>query len=105
MTKQTDEMSTAVIDTVPAVQPGYRPAVDQFLDLELPLSVVIGRCSMQIQEVLKLTSGSVVELDRNVDDRVELFVHGKLVARGEVVSVNGNYGVRVTEVIPAQQRI
>jgi flagellar motor switch protein FliN/FliY len=46
-----------------------------------------------------------VELDRTVEDRVELFVHGKLVARGEVVSVNGNYGVRVTEIIPAHQRV
>lgn len=105
MTKDLDEAPTALIETTSAVQPARLPGVDQFLDLELPLSVVIGRCSMQIQDVLKLTSGSVVELDRSVEDRVELFVHGKLVARGEVVSVNGNYGVRVTEIIPAQQRL
>lgn len=105
MTKEMDEMLTAAVPATPDVQPAHLPVVDQFLDLELPLSVVIGRCPMQIQEVLKLASGSVVELDRTVNDRVELFVHGKLVARGEVVSVNGNYGVRVTDVIPAQHRI
>ncbi len=74
--------------------------MDQLLDLELPLSVVLGRCVMQIQDVLKLTSGSVVELDSTASDSVEVTVQGKLVARGEVVSVNGNYGVRITEILP-----
>jgi len=80
-------------------EPSYDSRVDQFLNLDLPLSVVLGRSVLQIGEVLKLTSGSVVELDSTVLDRVEVIVHGKLVARGEVVSVKGNYGVRITDII------
>lgn len=79
--------------------------MDKFLELELPLSVVLGRCVMPLEEVLKLTSGSVVELDSKVTDKVEVLVQSKVVARGEVVSVNGNYGVRITEILPAQQRV
>lgn len=85
-----------------AAERSYSPGVDQFLDLELPLSVVLGRCIMQIQDVLKLTSGSVVELDSTVSDRAEIIVQGKLVARGEVVSVKGNYGVRITDIVPGR---
>ena len=80
----------------------YGAGIDQFLDLELPVSVVLGRCEMQIQDVLKLTSGSVIELDTTVTDRVEVMVHGKLVAKGEVVSLKGNYGVRITDIIPGR---
>ena len=68
------------------------------------MSVVLGRAVMPLEEVLKLTAGSVVELDAKVTDRVEVLVQGKLVARGEVVSVNGNYGVRITEIVAPQQR-
>lgn len=78
--------------------------VDKFLDLELPMSVVLGRAVMPLEEVLKLTAGSLVELDAKVADPVEVFVQGKLVARGEVVSANGNYGVRITEIAAGQQR-
>jgi flagellar motor switch protein FliN/FliY len=49
--------------------------------------------------------GSVVELDRKVGDHVEIMVHGTIVARGEIVSVKGNYGVRIKEVISRQDRI
>jgi flagellar motor switch protein FliN/FliY len=88
--------SRAAAATVPAA------TVGQLLDLELPLSVVLGRSALKMQNVLKLTSGSVVELDATVLDRVEVLVHGKVIARGEVVSVKGNYGVRITELIPGK---
>jgi len=77
----------------------HSSTVGQLLGLELPLSVVLGRIPMKIQQVLKLTSGSVVELDRTVSDHVEVLVQGKLIAKGEVVSVRGNYGVRITELV------
>lgn len=82
-----------------APEPSYDARVDQFLNLNLPLSVVLGRSVLQLHDVLKLTSGSVVELDSTVLDRVEVIVHGKLVARGEVVSIKGNYGVRITDLV------
>jgi flagellar motor switch protein FliN len=88
-----------------AEEHSYGSRVEQLLDLDLPMSVVLGHRTIQIQDVLKLTSGSVIELDSTINDRVEILVHGKLVARGEVVSVKGNYGVRITDVISRQERL
>jgi len=68
------------------------------MDVELNVSLRFGQRQLPLREVLELTSGSVVELDRMVDEPVELLLDGKLVARGEAVIVDGNYGVRVTEI-------
>ena len=81
------------------------PMLSRLMDLELPLSIALGRARMPIHEVLKVTAGSLIELDRNIGDPVELIVHGTVVARGEVVSVRGNYGVRIKEIISRQDRI
>jgi flagellar motor switch protein FliN len=81
------------------------PMLDRLMDLELPLSVALGRAQMPIREVLKVASGSLIELDQGVSDYVELIVHGTVVARGEVVSVKGNYGVRIKEIISRQDRL
>jgi flagellar motor switch protein FliN/FliY len=81
------------------------PMLSRLMDLELPLSVALGRAKMPIGDVLRVTTGSLIELDRNVSDHVELIVHGTVVARGEVVSVRGNYGVRIKEIISRQDRI
>jgi flagellar motor switch protein FliN/FliY len=68
------------------------------MDVELNVSLRFGQRQLPLRELLELASGSVVELDRQVDDPVELLLDGKLVARGEVVIVDGNYGLRVTDV-------
>ncbi|MGA7341566.1 MAG: flagellar motor switch protein FliN [Terracidiphilus sp.] len=68
------------------------------MDVELNVSLRFGQRQLPLREVLELTSGSVVELDRMVDEPVELLLDGKLVARGEAVIVDGNYGLRVTEI-------
>lgn len=68
------------------------------MDVELNVSLRFGQRRLQLREVLDLASGSVVELDRMVDEPVELFLDGKLIARGEAVVVDGNYGLRVTEI-------
>src|SRR5947209_4160071 len=81
------------------------PMLGRLLELELPLSVALGRATMPIKDALKVTAGSLIELDRNVGDYVDLVVHGKIVARGEVVSVRGNYGVRVKEIISRDDRL
>ncbi len=83
----------------------HNPMLDRLMDLELPLSVALGRAQMPIREVLRVTSGSLIELDHTVGDYVELIVHGTVVARGEVVSVKGNYGVRIKEIISRQDRL
>lgn len=68
------------------------------MDVELNVSLRFGQRQLPLREVLELTSGSVVELDRMVDEPVELLLDGKVVARGEAVIIDGNYGLRVTEV-------
>jgi flagellar motor switch protein FliN/FliY len=68
------------------------------MDVELNVSLRFGQRSLPLREVLELSSGSVIELDRLVDEPVDLFLDGKLIARGEAVIVDGNYGLRVTEI-------
>jgi len=58
-----------------------------------------GQRQLSLREVLDLTSGSVVELDRQVDEPIELVLDGRVVARGEAVIIDGNYGMRVTQVL------
>lgn len=87
-----------------AVTAGPDNVFDRLVDLELPIAVVLGRARVRVQEALKLTTGSLVELDRRAGDSVEIIVHNAVVARGEVVSVGGNYGVRIREVISRSDR-
>jgi flagellar motor switch protein FliN/FliY len=81
------------------------PMLDRLMDVQLPVSVLLGRAVLSVREVLKISPGSVIELDRQIEDYVEVVVHGTVVARGEIVSVRGNYGVRIKEVISHQDRI
>ena len=82
---------------------GSQPGIDLFLDVELETSLRFGSCEMSLNEVLELGPGDVVELDRHVADPVDLLVGDKIVARGEVVLVNGNFGLRVHEVAEPRQ--
>src|ERR1700712_4488195 len=68
------------------------------LDVELNVTLRFGQRLLTLREVLDLTSGSVVELDRQVEEPVELLLEGKVIARGEAVVIDGNYGLRVTDV-------
>lgn len=68
------------------------------MDVELKVSLRFGQRQMPLREVLELTSGSVIDLDRQVDEPVELLLDGKVIARGSAVIVDGNYGLRVTEI-------
>jgi flagellar motor switch protein FliN/FliY len=71
------------------------------MDVELAMTLRFGARRMILREILDLCPGSVVELDRQVKDPVELLLDGRLVARGEVVVIEGNYGLRVTEILSA----
>jgi flagellar motor switch protein FliN/FliY len=68
------------------------------MDVELNVTLRFGQRKLTLREVLELTSGSVVELDRQVEEPVELLLDGMVIARGEAVVIDGNYGLRVTEV-------
>lgn len=67
-------------------------------NIPVRLSVEVGSTNLRLSEIMDLTEGSVVELDRQADDLLDIMVNGALIARGEVVTVNGRYGVRVVDV-------
>ena len=72
-------------------------------DIPVQISVVLGKTTMQVQQLLKLGRGAVVELDRKVGDPVDIYVNSRLVARGEVVVVEEKIGVTMTEIIKAEK--
>lgn len=75
------------------------------LDVELPVSISLGRAQVPLKDVLKLTTGSIVELNRAIGDPVEVIVNNCVIARGEVVTIEGNFGVRIQQVISRQERL
>ena len=89
----------------PAAESRASANVDLLMDVELEVTLCFGESQMQLQDIIALNSGSVVELDRQIDEPVELLVCGKPIALGEVVVVNGNYGVRITETAGPQEKV
>lgn len=79
--------------------------LDLLLDVELEASIRFGQKELLLKDVLNLRPGAVVELARQVNEPAELLVAGKLMARGEVVVVEGNYGLRITEILGPAERI
>lgn len=75
------------------------------LDIPLKMSVLLGRSRRNIGDVLKLSKGSIVELDRLENEPVDILVNDTLIARGEVVVVREYFGVRITDIISAENRI
>jgi flagellar motor switch protein FliN len=96
-------------EPVPAVAPDgaveSKWNMDLILDVELGVTVAFGGTEMPLRDVLKLGVGSVVELEKGVNDPVTIIVNEKPIARGEVVMVDGNYGVRILEVESTAERI
>jgi len=68
-------------------------------DIPVQISVVLGRTSMQVSQLLKLSRGAVIELDRKVGEPIDIYVNNRLIARGEVVVVEDRIGVTMTEII------
>jgi len=75
------------------------------MGVELPVSVSFGQVQLPLKDVLKLTAGSIIELNRTVDELVEVIVNNCVVARGEVVVMEGNYGVRIHQIMTRQERL
>ena len=73
--------------------------LDLLMNVQLRVTAELGKCKMMVQDILKLGTGSIVELDRLAGGPVDLLVNNKLIARGEVVAIDENFGVRVTELI------
>jgi len=84
---------------------GERANVDMIMDVPVTINAVLGNTSVLISDLLQFGPGSVVELNKRAGEPVDLFVNDKLIAVGEVVVVNDTFGVRITEVVDARQRI
>ena len=78
---------------------GPSKAIDLIHDIPLQVSVELGKTKKEISEILEFSTGTIIVLDKVADDPVEIVVNGKLIARGEVVVIDENYGVRITEII------
>jgi flagellar motor switch protein FliN len=77
--------------------------MDLLMDMELPVMVRFGSTRMPLRDVLKLTAGSIVEFNRVPENPVEVLVNGRIVARGSAIVVEGNYGVRISEIAPSRE--
>ncbi len=84
---------------------GAKRELDFILDIPLDVSVELGRTRLLINELLQLGQGSVVELNKLAGEPLEVFVNGKLVARGEAVVINEKFGVRLTDIISPMERV
>jgi len=89
----------------PPAHSALSPGLELLLDVELEASLRFGAREMPLGDILDLGPGDVVQLDRGVADPVDLLIGDKIVARGEVVLVNGNFGLRVTEVAEPKKRL
>ncbi len=104
----TDEGAVAVSPPLEAAKAATQPGdekLELILDIPLNLSVELGRAKMLINDLLQLGQGSVIELTKLVGEPLEVLVNDKLIAKGEVVVVNEKFGVRLSEVLSAKERI
>ena len=84
-------------------KPGDLSKLDLIMDVPLQISVEIGRAKKLIKEILELEQGSIVEMDKQAGDSVDVIVNGRLMARGDVVVIDDNYGVRITEIVSTKE--
>jgi flagellar motor switch protein FliN/FliY len=88
-------------DLTPDSEDDERQPIDLLGEVEMDLRIELGRTQMRLEEVLQLRGGSVVALDKLAGDPVDVFVNGRLIARGEVLVMNDNFCIRVTELVGA----
>lgn len=84
-------------------KPGSTQDVEAVYDIPVRVSTVLGKSSMQINEILKLGRGAVVKLDRKVGEAIDVYVNDRLVARGELAMVGDRLGITMTEIIKTQK--
>lgn len=88
-----------------SITQGDEQGLDILMDIPLEISVELGRIKMLVKDVVELGSGSIVEIDKAAGEPVDVLVNGRLVARGEVVVIEDNFGVRITEILSPQDRL
>ena len=85
--------------------PGGEIDIEMLMDVPVHMTVEVGRKQMTIKELLSLTPGSVVAFDRSVNEPMDIMINGTLVARGEVVSADGKFGLRLVDVVSPAERL
>lgn len=100
LSENIDEASFADLSQNDAIpQSPLDPKMDLLYDLQLPVSIELGRTNMLIRDILKLGRGSVVEFDKLVSEPVDVLVNGKKIAEGEVVVIDKHFGIRITTLV------
>ncbi len=84
---------------------GIDPKLQLLLDLQLPVSIELGRTNMLIRDILRLGRGSVIEFDKLVSEPIDVLINGKKVAEGEVVVIDKHFGIRITTLIDPAERL
>ena len=92
-------------DTAKHTSKNGSPNLDFILDIPLKVSVELGRTKLLVNELLQLSQGSVIELNKLAGEPLEVLVNDKLIARGEAVVVNEKFGVRITDIMTPMERI
>ncbi len=101
--KVPEEVEPSLEDFKPTMPGNINPEVLQ--NIVVNLSIEVGRAQIKIKDLMRLTQGSVVELDRIAGEPLDLLVNNSVVAQGEIVLVNDRYGVRLTRVVPSSERL
>ncbi|HSH14735.1 MAG TPA: flagellar motor switch protein FliN [Verrucomicrobiae bacterium] len=92
-------MSETLVAQPPTAARAVPANLDMVLDVPVSLSVELGSTQLPMKDVLELGEGSVITLDKEADAPVELFINGRLIARGEVVVVEDRFGIKITELL------
>lgn len=92
-----------IADSSAAPSPLARPRLESVLDVPVKVSAVLGRKRMSVAELMGLGAGAVIELDRRVGEPIDLYINETLIARGELVLVDGALGVTMTEIVRASE--
>ena len=98
-----EDSEPSLEDFKPTMPGNINPEVLQ--NIVVNLSIEVGRAQIKIKDLMRLTQGSVVELDRIAGEPLDLLVNNSVVAQGEIVLVNDRYGVRLTRVVPSSERL
>lgn len=99
----TEKIAFEPLEPSPGTQSS--PNIDLLMDVPLDVTVELGRTRMLVKDVLEITEGSIIELNKLAGEPVEFYVNGKLISKGEVVVIDENFGVRITEIISPVERI
>ncbi len=107
MSRTDNAVSTAVLPDIDdggaPPSPLARPRLESVLDVPVRVSAVLGKKRMSVAELMALGSGAVIELDRRVGEPIDLYINDTLIARGELVLIDGVLGVTMTEIVRASE--